>query len=92
MPSFASNLPCVMILVPGYAALNAVQVGSTQGVVAGFQAVSSVLTLIAAIMGGVLVGDVLAVHRLLKTGKAMKSLIGFDRMLNRAHPKDKDRQ
>jgi len=50
-------LPGIMVLVPGVATLRALYATQTQGIVAGFQSGSLVIALIAAILGGVLVGS-----------------------------------
>jgi uncharacterized membrane protein YjjB (DUF3815 family) len=69
------TLPCVMILVPGLAALNALQIGNTKGALAGLSAFNGVLVLVIAIIGGTLVGDALTLRKLVKTGKAVTSFI-----------------
>ncbi len=70
-------LPCVMILVPGLAALDALHRVQIEGLVAGYQAAYKVLIPIAAIIGGALLGDALALHNPARTGKSMMSLIGW---------------
>lgn len=77
MPAAVVLLPCVMLLVPGRAALQALYVADTDGILAGFHAAYDVVILVAAITGGAIVGDALALHNLAKTGTAMKALIGW---------------
>jgi len=50
-------LPGIMVLVPGVATLRALYAAQTQGLAAGFQPLSLAIALIAAILGGVLVGS-----------------------------------
>jgi len=57
LPATIILLPAVMVLVPGVAALRALYVGQTLGLVEGLRSTSNVLVLIAAILGGVLLGD-----------------------------------
>ncbi len=75
LPSAVILLPCVMVLVPGFAALNALHAANAEGVLAGFKAGSDVLVLIVAIIGGTFVGEALALHNLVRTGKVVKSWI-----------------
>jgi len=62
IPSAVVILPCVMILVPGLAALRAMDVADKQGLVEGFSAAIDVMTLIVAIIGGSVVGDSIVLH------------------------------
>jgi uncharacterized membrane protein YjjB (DUF3815 family) len=57
LPAAIMLLPAVMVLVPGVAALRAVYEGQTEGLLAGLRAMSDPLVLIAAILGGVLLGE-----------------------------------
>jgi len=57
LPSSIILLPAVMLLVPGVAALKALYVGQTLGLVEGLRSLSDVIVLIAAILGGLLLGD-----------------------------------
>ncbi len=50
-------LPGIMVLVPGVATLRALYAAQTQGPAAGFQSATQIVVLIAAILGGVLVGS-----------------------------------
>lgn len=57
LPAAIMLLPAVMVLVPGVAALRAVYEGQTEGLLAGLRAMADPLVLIAAILGGVLLGE-----------------------------------
>jgi len=57
LPAATILLPAVMVLVPGVAALRALYDAQTLGLVEGFQSGSKVIVLIAAILGGVLLGQ-----------------------------------
>jgi len=57
IPVAAITLPGVMVLVPGVATLRTLYVAQTQGYAAGFQSGFQVIVLIAAILGGLLVGN-----------------------------------
>jgi len=57
LPAAIILLPAVMLLVPGVAALRAFYVGQTLGLVEGLRSTSPVIALIAAILGGLLLGD-----------------------------------
>jgi len=57
LPSTIILLPAVMVLVPGVAALRALYAGQTLGLVEGLRSMSDVILLIAAILGGVVVGN-----------------------------------
>ncbi len=57
IPSEIILLPAVMLLVPGIAALKALYIVQTEGVVAGISATYEVIVLIAAILGGLLLGS-----------------------------------
>jgi len=57
LPAAIIMLPVVMVLVPGVAALRALYAAQTQGLVQGLRSADQVIALIAAILGGLLVGD-----------------------------------
>ena len=57
LPAAIILLPAVMLLVPGVAALQALYAGQTQGLVDGIQSSTGVFVLIAAILGGLLLGE-----------------------------------
>jgi len=57
LPATVILLPAAMLLVPGVAALRAIYVGQTLGLVEGLRATSDFVMLIGAILGGVVVGD-----------------------------------
>jgi uncharacterized membrane protein YjjP (DUF1212 family) len=57
LPAVIILLPAVMVLVPGVAALRALYVGQTLGLVDGLRSTSEVIVLIAAILGGMLLGE-----------------------------------
>ena len=57
LPPSIILLPAVMLLVPGVAALQALYIGQTAGLVEGLRAMSKVIVLVAAILGGLLVGE-----------------------------------
>jgi len=57
LPAAIILLPAVMVLVPGVAALQALYDGQTLGLVEGLRSASKVIVLIAAILGGVLLGE-----------------------------------
>jgi uncharacterized membrane protein YjjP (DUF1212 family) len=59
LPGAIISLPAVMLLVPGVAALQAIYLAQTQGLLAGLQASSGVLLQIAALLGGLLLGEAL---------------------------------
>lgn len=57
LPAPVVLLPGIMILVPGVATLRALQTAQTQGIAAGLQSIYQVIVLIAAILGGLVVGN-----------------------------------
>jgi len=57
LPAEIILLPAVMLLVPGLAALRALYAAQTQGLVEGFRSTSLVVLQIAAILGGLLLGE-----------------------------------
>lgn len=57
LPEAIILLPAVMLLVPGLAALKAIYVGQTMGLMEGLRSMSEVLVLIAAILGGMVLGE-----------------------------------
>ncbi len=59
LPNIVIILPCVMLLVPGLSALQALYIGGTEGVMHGISAFYPVLVLVASIIGGVVVGGTL---------------------------------
>ncbi len=77
LPFLVILLPCVMILVPGLAALEALQKIQTEGLLPGYQAAYKVLILIMAIIGGAILGEALTLGNLAKTGKSVMSLVGW---------------
>jgi len=57
LPATIILLPAVMLLVPGVAALQAIYVGQTLGFFEGLKSTTEVFVLIAAILGGLLLGE-----------------------------------
>jgi len=57
LPAAVILLPAVMLLVPGVAALRALYAGQTLGLVEGLRSTPEVFVLIAAILGGLLLGE-----------------------------------
>jgi len=57
LPGSIIMLPAVMVLVPGVAALKALYAAQTLGLAEGLRSTYQVVALIAAILGGVLLGD-----------------------------------
>jgi len=57
LPATIIMLPAVMVLVPGVAALKALYIGQTAGLVEGLRSTFDIVVLIAAILGGTLLGD-----------------------------------
>ena len=59
LPAEIILLPAVMLLVPGVGALGALYDAQTQGILEGFRSTSAVVMQIAAILGGLLLGEVI---------------------------------
>jgi len=57
LPETIILLPAVMLLVPGIAALKAIYVGQTMGLMEGLRSMSEVFELIVAILGGMVLGE-----------------------------------
>ncbi|MCA6073467.1 threonine/serine ThrE exporter family protein [Fulvivirga sedimenti] len=74
LPNIVILLPCVMLLVPGLSALQALYIGGEVGIMQGFEEFYNVLVLVASIIGGVVIGGTLVNPRHTLTRKYLEMI------------------
>ncbi len=83
VPSLTIALPSIMILLPGLAAMEAMKTFAVEGALSGFRATYPVLVLIVSLIGGSLIGDALGPNAMVKTTKALRSMVGMGHHKNK---------